>query len=448
MKIALWPLEKITPYDRNPRRNAQAVDAVAASLKEFGFQKPIVVDVDGVIICGHTTYLAAKKLGFDKAPVKVAAELSADQVRAYRIADNKTGEIAEWDFALLSAELNELQACNYQLGLLGFGGDELAKLLNGDLAPGLTDPDDVPAPPDAAITQPGDLIVLGNHRLLCGDSSKPADLDRLLDGDQVHLVNTDPPYNVKVEPRSNNAIAAGLSSFAGASHHQGFDAARKTSTKRTTEKLRAKDRPLANDFVTDKAFDVMLLAWFSNMARALLPGRGFYIWGGFSNCANYPGPLKQVGMYFSQAIIWVKNQPVLVRKDFMTQHEWCFYGWREGAAHVFLGPNNVRDVWEVKKVPSQKMVHLTEKPVELAARAMQYSSREGERVLDLFGGSGSTLIAAEQTGRHARLMELDPLYCDVIVNRWEAFTGKKASRPTPPKSAAGSTKRKAKTAAA
>jgi DNA modification methylase len=160
----------------------------------------------------------------------------------------------------------------------------------------------------------------------------------------------------------------------------------------------------------------------------LLPGRGFYIWGGYANCGNYPPVLKACELYFSQAVIWVKEHPVLTRKDFMGNHEWCFYGWREGAAHVFLGPANVPDVWSVKKVNPQSMIHLTEKPVELAVRAMQYSSRPGENVLDLFGGSGSTLIAAEQTGRRAFLMELDPLYCDVIVQRWEKFTGRKAER--------------------
>jgi DNA modification methylase len=458
MKISLWPLARVKPYERNPRKNAGAIDAVAASLKEFGFQKPIVVDQGGVIVCGHTTFFAATKLELPRVPVKVASELSPEQVRAYRIADNKTGELAEWDLDLLAAELQELAECNYELGLLAFDADELAKLLNGDLAVGLTDPDDVPAPPDRATTQPGELWILGNHRLLCGDSSQAADVDRLLAGERVQLVNTDPPYNVKVEPRSNNAIAAGLSSFGG-THHQGLDLARDPKKgKRTTKQLRAKDRPLANDFVSPQAFDHLLAAWFGNMARVLEPGRGFYIWGGFSNCGNYPAPLKAAGLYFSQAIIWVKNQPVLTRKDFMTTHEWCFYGWREGAAHLWLGPRNIRDVWQpelrratkngqpvvlievapeaeaelpldvwrVKKVAAQKMVHLTEKPVELATRAMQYSSRPGERVLDLFGGSGSTLIAAEQAGRHARLVELDPLYCDVIIKRWEAFTGQKA----------------------
>ncbi|MGD9720560.1 MAG: DNA methyltransferase [Pirellulales bacterium] len=289
--------------------------------------------------------------------------------------------------------------------------------------------DEVPAPPDEATTRPGDLWILGDHRLLCGDSSKPDDVDRLLDGAVIHLVNTDPPYNVKVEPRSNNAIAAGLSSFAGPKHHQSLDLARHPEkSKPTSKKLRAKDRPLANDFVSDAAFDELLAAWFGNIARVLQPGRVFYIWGGYANCANYPPVLKACELYFSQAIIWVKEHPVLTRKDFMGNHEWCFYGWREGAAHVYLGPANAVDVWSIKKINPQSMVHLTEKPVELAARAMRYSSRSGENVLDLFGGSGSTLMAAEQTGRHAYLMELDPLYCDVIVERWEKFTGQKAER--------------------
>jgi DNA modification methylase len=276
------------------------------------------------------------------------------------------------------------------------------------------------------------LWILGDHRLLCGDSSKTEDVDRLLDGATVHLVNTDPPYNVKVAPRSNNAIAAGLSSFHGTSHHQGLDLSRHPSkAKPTQKKLRAKDRPLANDFVSEEAFDQLLNAWFGNMARVLAPGRGFYIWGGYANCANYPPVLKACELYFSQAIIWVKEHPVLTRKDFMGNHEWCFYGWREGAAHQWLGPTNAVDVWSVKKINPQSMVHLTEKPAELAVRAMQYSSRAGENVLDLFGGSGSTLIAAEQTGRHAYLMELDALYCDVIVMRWEKFSGRKATRTSP-----------------
>jgi DNA modification methylase len=172
----------------------------------------------------------------------------------------------------------------------------------------------------------------------------------------------------------------------------------------------------------------MLACWFGSIARVLRPGRAFYVWGGYANCGNYPPVFKATGLYFSQAIIWVKEHPVITRKDFMGNHEWCFYGWREGAAHQFFGPDNATDVWPVKKINPQSMIHLTEKPVELALRALQYSTRRGEHVLDLFAGSGSTLIAAEQTERKAFLMELDPLYCDIIVNRWEQFTGKQAKR--------------------
>jgi DNA modification methylase len=199
-------------------------------------------------------------------------------------------------------------------------------------------------------------------------------------------------------------------------------------TASTQAKLRARDRAIEGDFLSDEEFARLLLAWFGNIQRVLEPGRSFYIWGGYSNIWNYPNALKESELYFSQMIIWVKEHPVLTRKDFMGNHEWCFYGWREGAAHKFFGPANVTDVCSVKKVNPQLMVHLTEKPVELAVRAMQYSSLQGENVLDLFGGSGSTLIAAEQTGRWAFLMEIDTLYCDVIVQRWEKFTGKKAER--------------------
>jgi DNA modification methylase len=428
MQIELRKPSEIKLYPSNPRVNEAAVDAVARSLAEFGWRQPIVVDQDGVIIVGHTRWKAALKLGLQQVPVHVAADLAPAQIKAYRIADNKTGEWAEWDLDLLPIELSALQGMDFDLSLLGFSQDELVEILAPPVNEGMCDPDDVPEPPDEPVTKVGDLYVLGNHRLLCGDSSSPEDVDRLLDGAKIHLVNTDPPYNVKVEPRSNNAIAAGNSSFQ-ATHHQALDLARFPSkSKRTTQKLRAKDRPLANDFVSDEEFQRLLHCWFGNMARVLAPGRGFYIWGGYANVANYPPVLKECGLYFSQSIIWHKQHPVLTRKDFMGDHEWCFYGWREGAAHQFLGPNNVPDVWPVKKVNPQSMIHLTEKPVELAARAMNYSSRPGENVLDLFGGSGSTLIAAEQTGRRAFLMELDPPYCDVIVERFEHFTRQKASR--------------------
>lgn len=431
MNIELRPVTDVKPYDQNPRRNDAAVEAVARSIEAYGFRQPIVVDESGVIIVGHTRWKAARHLGLEKVPVHVAAGLTPEQARAYRIADNRVADIATFDPDLLPLELLELKALDIDLEALGFSAAELRELLAPTGTEGLTDPDAVPEPPDDPVTQPGDLWLLGEHRLLCGDSALGADVDRLLEGAVIDLVNSDPPYNVRVEPRSNNAIAAGNSSFSAAkkTHHQAMDLARHPEKAQpTTRKIWAKDRPLTNDFVSEEAFEALLAAWFGNFARALKPGGSFYLWGGYANCGNYPPALKAAEMYFAQAIIWVKEHPVLTRKDFMGNHEWCFYGWREGAGHKFYGPANVPDVWSIKKVNPQSMVHLTEKPVELARRAIEHSSRPGERVLDLFGGSGSTLIAAEMTGRRAYLMEIDPAYADVIVSRWEAFAGRKATR--------------------
>lgn len=262
---------------------------------------------------------------------------------------------------------------------------------------------------DEPITRRGDLWLLGEHRLLCGDSGDAADVDRLLDGSAVHLVNTDPPYNVNIQPRSNNAIAAGLSSI-------------KSTRTKTCGKLRPRDRAIKNDCVSDEQFRCLLLSWFGTIGRVLDPGRAFYIWGGYANSAKYPHAMEASGLRFAQAIIWVK-QPVPTRKDFMGAHEWCFYGWRKGAGHKYFGPRNATDVWNVKKVPWQRRIHLTEKPVELARRAIEYSTIPGEVVLDLFAGSGSTLAAAIETGRRACLMELDELYCDAIIERWHTATG-------------------------
>jgi DNA modification methylase len=415
------------------------VTKIAASLLEFGWTNPILVDATGEIIAGHGRLLAARELGMTTVPVIELAHLTDAQKRAYVIADNRLAMDAGWDEALLAEELKALGELDFNLELIGFDLDELHDLLEDE-----TEEESVaPAPPDNPVSVLGDLWILGDHRVLCGDSADPATVDRLLAGAPIHLVNTDPPYNVKVEPRSNNAIAAGLSSFqaaphgsdaskarhgkkAGLTHHQGFDVARGASHAHATGKMRPKDRPLINDFVSEEAFDGMLIAWFGNIARVLQPGRSFYIWGGYANIANYPAVLKASGLYFSQSIIWDKQHPVLTRKDFMGAHEWAFYGWREGAAHKFFGPANVPDLWPVKKVNPQSMIHLTEKPIELAVRAMQYSTRPHENVLDLFGGSGSTLMGAQETSRHCFMMELDPAYTDVIVTRWQEATGEKA----------------------
>lgn len=406
--------------------------AIKASLARFGQQQPIVVGPNNVVVVGNGRLQAALELGWNEITI-VRTSLNGADLLAYAIADNRTAELAEWDDSVLAKLIEALKATDL-IDATGFDAQDVKSILAEAAKVAMGDACDQPAPdaPDAAVSRAGDIWTLGRHRLMCGDSSKRDQLDALLGGQKIHLVNTDPPYNVKVEPRSNNAIAAGLSSFSATTpkgaHHQGLDLARHPEKSRATnKKLRAKDRPLANDFVTEEAFEQLLFDWFGNIAHALIDGGAFYIWGGYANVANYPPALVASKLYFSQAIIWNKLHPVLTRKDFMGAHEWCFYGWKEGAAHRWFGPTNATDLWEVKKVNPQAMVHLTEKPVELAVRAIEYSSQAGENVLDLFGGSGSTLMGAEKTGRHAFLMELDTLYCDVIIQRWQKATGGKAT---------------------
>jgi DNA modification methylase len=427
-KVVEKEVDALRPYERNARTHSDAqVAQLASSIKEFGWTVPILLDKTGTVIAGHARLRAAKMLGLTKVPTITLADLTEDQVRAYTIADNRLAETAEWDDDLLASELATLEKAGFDLQCVGFTQAELYEFgIFGD--GGEPDAEPPPAPPDVPTSAPGDLWVLGEHRLLCGDSSSATDVARLLRGERIHLVNMDPPYNVKVEPRSNNAIAAGLSWFKGTTHHQSLDLARHPEkAKKTTKKMRPKDRPLANDSITPDDFDRALRAWIGNAADALEDGRAFYIWGGYSNLANYPSAILESGLYFSQAIVWDKGRPSLTRKDFLGAFALAFYGWKEGAAHQFYGPNNVPDLWHVKKLNHTAMVHMTEKPVELATMAMQYSSKPGEHVLDLFGGSGSTLIAAQQCGRKARLMEIDAPYCDVIVTRWQQLTGLEAT---------------------
>ena len=299
-QVELIEIEHIREYERNPRIASEAaIEAVAASIRTFGFRIPVIIDRECVLVCGHTRVRAARKLGMTRVPCIRADDLTPDQVKALRIADNKVASLTAWDMELLPIELADLKGVDFDLSLLGFSAEDLAAIMAPAGNEGLTDPDDIPAPPDAATTVPGDIWVLGNHRLMCGDSSKPEDLDRLLDGQPIHLVNTDPPYNVKVEPRSNNAIAAGSTSFSRRedlqcersqsergrkdrerlarknTHHQSMDLARHPEKAQpTTRKMRAKDRPLANDFVSDDEFDRLLAAWFGNITRVLFPGGG------------------------------------------------------------------------------------------------------------------------------------------------------------------------------
>jgi DNA modification methylase len=433
LKVVYIETNKLKPNPKNPRLIKDPdFSRLCQSLREdpeFFEARPILCNRDFQVFAGTQRLKAAQEIGLKEVPVIMMDNPGLEARRMLK--DNLSA--GTWDYAALedSFDLDFLRE-------VGFGDEELG--LISQAAPIIDDPDldIIPPIPEEAITKPGDLWLLGSHRLLCGDSAKAQDVDRLLEGQKVQLVNTDPPYNVNVPPRSNNGIAAAIAEGKmrgqqgmdrGATRKRTFvrgrDMAAMHQKKPTTGILRAKDRPLANDFIDDERFAELLRDWFSNIQQVLEPGRSFYIWGGYSNISNYPSALKDCGLYFSQMIIWVKEHPVLTRKDFMGNHEWCFYGWHEGAAHKFFGPNNATDVWAVKKINPQSMVHLTEKPVELAVRAITFSSLKGESVLDLFGGSGSTLVACEQSGRKAFLMELDPLYCDVIVKRYETLTGKK-----------------------
>jgi DNA modification methylase len=409
----------------NARRHPEPnLEAIKASLAVYGQLKPIVVNRrTHVVEAGNGTLEAARLLEWQYIAA-VYVDHDPATATGFAIADNRTAELATWDVDALDKLLREVSTTDEALTKMFVELAECHGLEFGEQQTGLTDPDDIPEPPDEPVTRPGDRWMIGKHCLLCGDSGNHNDVDRLLNGARIQLVNTDPPYNVRVEPRSNNAIAAGLSTFAAIKHHQALDLARHPQkAKPTQKKLRAKDRPLVNDFVSDEQFEQLLSAWFGNMARVMEPGASFYLFGGYANVASYPPALKASGLYFSQAIIWHKCHPVLTRKNFMGDHEWCFYGWKLGAGHRFYGPANVTDVWSIQKVNPQSMIHLTEKPVELATRAMEYSSQSGDNVLDLFGGSGSTLIAAQMTKRRAFLMEIDPLYCDVILARYMAFVG-------------------------
>jgi len=425
LTIKRVPLDSIHPDPANVRlHDDRNLAAIKGSLARFGQQKPIVVDSQGTIRAGNGTYAAAKALGWRDIHV-VETDLEGVEAVAFAIADNRTSDLSTFEdeaLARLLVELREQEA----LPGTGFEDGDLDQLLM-ELGqdPIEVSEDDVPLAPDDPTSKRGDLWILGRHRLLCGDSALAEDVDRLLGGAPIHLVNMDPPYGVRVEPRSNNAIAAGLSSFSN-THHQSLDLARHPKKAKPTGQMRAKDRPLANDFLSDTEFEELLRKWFGNAARVLLPGRAFYIWGGYGNLGNYPPALRESELYFSQAIVWDKQHPVLTRKDFMGAFELAYYGWKEGAAHQYFGPANATDLWAVKKLNHTAMSHLTEKPVELAARAISYSSQRGENVLDLFGGSGSTLAACEQTERKAFLCEIDPAYCDVIVERWQKLAGKDA----------------------
>ena len=385
MQIVMRKLSELTPYAHNPRDNAGAVDAVARSIREFGFRNPVIVDGDGVIVAGHTRVLAAKALGLEEVPCIVADDLTPEQVKAFRIADNKTGEIAKWDFELLPIELKELRTDGFDLSLLGFDTEELESLLAGEdeVAAGETEPDAVPDAPEIPVSRPGEVYLLGNHRLMCGDSTSKEDTARLMGGGKATLYLTDPPYNVALKGSTGLTIA--------------------------------------NDDMPADEFRQFLDKAFGAAASVLEPGSAFYIFHGDGESANFRLAAAGAGLEVHETLYWIKNALVLGRFDYQYITESCLYGWTPGAAHRWFNDRSQTNALHFDK-PRRNDVHPSMKPVEMLVYLVKNSSARGDVVLDNFGGSGSTLIACEQTGRMCRMMELDPRYCDVIRRRWAEFT--------------------------
>jgi len=391
MELQVLKIADIHPYERNARKNDQAVDAVAKSIEQCTYVAPIVVDENYVILAGHTRWKALKKLGRTECECIVKEGLTEEQKKKYRLLDNKTNELADWDFDLLADELDglDLTAFDFDWGLR----DELdTSVVEDNYDPVL------PAEPKSKL---GDVYQLGDHRLMCGDSTSLADVQKLVGGAQMDLLLTDPPYNVDYQG------AAGK---------------------------------IKNDNMEDTAFRRFLTDAFSNAAMVMKPGAPFYIWHADSEGYNFRGACKDAMLRVRQCLIWVKNSLVMGRQDFQWKHEPCLYGeseieedahepclygWTEGKKHYFFKNRKQTTVLNFDK-PVKSAEHPTMKPIKLFDYQMQCSSKPGENVLDLFAGSGTTIMAAEQNGRRAFCMEYDPKYTDVIVDRWEKFTGEKA----------------------
>jgi site-specific DNA-methyltransferase (adenine-specific) len=391
LSIKQVAISALIPYARNSRTHDDAqVAQIAASIKEFGWTNPILVDGENGLIAGHGRLLAARKLGMVEVPVIELKGLTEAQKKAYIIADNRLALNAGWDDQMLTIELNELLADKFSLELLGFNADELNALLNPvEIIEGLTDEDEVPEPPPEPITKLGDVWLLGNHRLMCGSSTVVTDMDKLVNGRQVDMWLTDPPYNVAYEGG-------------------------------TKEKL-----TIQNDSMSNDSFRQFLRDAYVTADSVMKSGAVFYIWHADSEGYNFRGAAFDAGWKVRQCLIWKKSSLVMGRQDYHWQHEPCLYGWKEGAGHLWAADRKQTTILEFDK-PSRNGEHPTMKPVALFEYQMLNNTKGGDIILDSFGGSGTTMIAAEKNGRVGYLMELDPKYCDVIVKRWENFTGKTA----------------------
>ncbi len=378
-KLEWRQVTDLIPYAKNSRTHSdEQVAQIAASIKEFGWTNPILVDGKNGIIAGHGRLLAARKLGHTQVPVIELTGLTDLQKKAYVIADNKLALNAGWDNDLLTLEIKELTEEGFDTSLLGFDADELDALLEPEQVEGLTDEDAVPEVPEEPKTKLGDIYQLGNHRLMCGDSTSIDAVDKLMEGQKADMVFTDPPYGVDYKGINNDS----------------------------------------RDGLED-----LLRSAFGNFLASSKSGASIYCFHS-DRCADVFHKVFREFFHFSSMIIWAKNSLTLSQTDYQSQHEPCLYGWMNNGKHSWYSDRKQTSVWKFDK---EKVIgHTTPKPVGLVEKAINNSSKSGDLILDLFGGSGSTLIACEKHNRHARLMELDPKYCDVIVKRWEDFTGKKA----------------------
>ena len=420
-------IEELQPYEHNPRKNDAAIEAVAASIQEFGFKVPIVIDSAGVIVAGHTRLKAAKLLGLSYVPCIIADDLTEEQIKAFRLADNKTAELADWDEELLKDELAALSEID--MTLFGFEIEE-------------ADPEEITEdefeeePPEAARSKRGEIYQLGRHRLMIGDSTNKADVALLMNGEQAALCVTDPPYNVDYDEKERHLMAVRVNN-------------------RITE---GKLTGIQNDKMKDADFLDFLTQAFENMKEALRDGGAFYIWHSAAEATNFLKACEAAGLQVRQQLIWAKNMFVIGRSDYHYKHEPCLYGWKEGAAHYFVDDRTqdtlvldeepdfskmkrdeaialLRKVWDQintsvirENNTGKRDLHPTMKPVNLFGKLIKNSSRQGETVLDLFGGSGTAIIAAEQLNRSAYVMEFEPKYADVIIKRFEEFTGQIARK--------------------
>lgn len=385
MNIIEINISDIKEYENNPRNNENAIEPVANSIKEFGFKVPIILDRDNVIVAGHTRIRAAKKLGLETVPCVIADDLTPEQIKAFRLADNKVGEIAEWDFTKLEEELKAIQdidMSDFEFDMTMFEEEPEAEEDDFDIEGALEEVEE----PKSKL---GDIYQLGNHRLMCGDSTAIDDLDKLMNGARVDLLITDPPYNVDYQGKTKDNLK------------------------------------IQNDKMDNDNFRQFLRDAFASADSVMKEGAVFYIWHADSEGYNFRGACFDNGWKVRQCLIWNKNSMVMGRQDYHWKHEPCLYGWKEGASHLWASDRTQTTVLNFDK-PSRNAEHPTMKPIKLFDYQIQNNTKKEDIVLDLFAGSGTTLIACEQNERKSYNMELDPKYCDVIVKRWEELTGNKA----------------------